>query len=80
MLTKEKEPNNENSSKEGSDGLVIITTLVTSCIRALHHSNSKLQALEVLLELASHSSTENILDRIVPYIVNISREKKNLFI
>ncbi|EEB17192.1 Phosphoinositide 3-kinase regulatory subunit, putative [Pediculus humanus corporis] len=74
MLTKEKEPNNENSLKEGSDGLVIITTLVTSCIRALHHSNSKLQALEVLLELASHSSTENILDRIVPYIFHLMQD------
>ncbi|KAK6633048.1 hypothetical protein RUM43_012791 [Polyplax serrata] len=72
MLCKEKDQNKE--TKEGSDGLVIITTLVTSCIRALHHSSSKLQALEVLLELAKYSSTENILDRIVPYIFHLIQD------
>lgn len=61
---------NAKDVEVNSEGLVIITTLVTSCIRALHHSSSKLQALEVLFELAKHSSSENILDRIVPYIVS----------
>ncbi|XP_043489067.1 phosphoinositide 3-kinase regulatory subunit 4 isoform X2 [Polistes fuscatus] len=50
------------------DGLVIVTQLVTSCIRGLHHSQSKLQSLEILLELAEHTSDETILDRILPYI------------
>ncbi|KAL0276782.1 UNVERIFIED_CONTAM: hypothetical protein PYX00_004283 [Menopon gallinae] len=63
----------ESSEGEGenSEGLVIITTLVTSCIRALHHSSSKLQALEIMLELAKYSTSENILDRIVPYIFHL---------
>lgn len=56
---------------EPLEGLVIITQLVTSCIRGLHHSQSKLQSLEILLELAENTSDETILDRILPYIVSI---------
>lgn len=55
---------------EPVEGLVIITQLVTSCIRGLHHSQSKLQSLEILLELAENTSDETILDRILPYIVS----------
>lgn len=60
------------------EGLVIVTQLVTSCIRGLHHSQSKLQSLEILLELAEHTQDETILDRILPYIVSFSR--KNLLL
>lgn len=55
---------------ENLEGLVIVTQLVTSCIRGLHHSQSKLQSLEILLELAKNTSDETILDRILPYIVS----------
>lgn len=58
---------NEISNKD--DGLVIITSLVTSCIRGLHDCLSKLQSLEILLELAIHANEETILDRILPFIV-----------
>ncbi|CAD6231449.1 GSCOCG00001414001-RA-CDS [Cotesia congregata] len=51
--------------------LIIITQLVTSCIRGLHHSQSKLQSLEILLELAENTSDETILDRILPYIFHL---------
>lgn len=53
------------------EGLIIITQLVTSCIRGLHHSQSKLQSLEILLELAENTSDETILDRILPYIFHL---------
>lgn len=56
---------------EDNDGLVIITSLVTSCIRGLHDCTSKLQSLEILLEMAKHANEETILDRILPYIVSI---------
>lgn len=62
----------DSESCEKLDGLIIITQLVTSCIRGLHHSQSKLQSLEILLELAENTSDETILDRILPYIVSIS--------
>ncbi|XP_065349993.1 phosphoinositide 3-kinase regulatory subunit 4 [Cloeon dipterum] len=54
--------------EEGVEGLVLITSLVTSCIRGLHHCSSKLQALESLMDLAEKASSETILDRIIPYI------------
>ncbi|KYN01884.1 Phosphoinositide 3-kinase regulatory subunit 4 [Cyphomyrmex costatus] len=54
-----------------SEGLVIITQLVTSCIRGLHYSQSKLHSLEILLELAENVSDETILDRILPYIFHL---------
>lgn len=72
----QKEKGDSEKMKECSksfanlEGLVIITQLVTSCIRGLHHSQSKLQSLEVLLELAENTSDETILDRILPYIVS----------
>ncbi|CAG2058256.1 unnamed protein product, partial [Timema podura] len=50
------------------EGLVIITSLVTSCIRGLRHCTSKFHCLDILLELAAHTSDETILDRILPYI------------
>ncbi|XP_074107920.1 vacuolar protein sorting 15 isoform X2 [Cotesia typhae] len=56
---------------EKLEGLIIITQLVTSCIRGLHHSQSKLQSLEILLELAENASDETILDRILPYIFHL---------
>lgn len=60
----------EKLSVDDEEGLVIITQLVTSCIRGLHHAQSKLQCLEILLELAENTSDETILDRILPYIVS----------
>lgn len=66
------ESKKSTTSNEILEGLVIITQLVTSCIRGLHHSQSKLHSLEILLELAENVSDETILDRILPYIVSIS--------
>ncbi|XP_071571765.1 phosphoinositide 3-kinase regulatory subunit 4 isoform X2 [Temnothorax nylanderi] len=60
-----------STSSETLEGLVIITQLVTSCIRGLHHSQSKLHSLEILLELAENVSDETILDRILPYIFHL---------
>lgn len=68
--SEEKEDAEKERSVEDNDGLVIITSLVTSCIRGLHDCTSKLQSLEILLELAKHANEETILDRILPYIVS----------
>lgn len=54
-----------------SEGLILITSLVTSCIRGLHHCTSKLYSLEILQLLCENTSSETILDRILPYIVSI---------
>lgn len=62
-----------NINKE-DDGLVIIIALVTSCIRGLHDCTSKLQALDILLELATHANEETILDRILPFILSLAND------
>ncbi|XP_015597151.1 phosphoinositide 3-kinase regulatory subunit 4 isoform X2 [Cephus cinctus] len=70
---KEDEDKDKNNDElyDNLEGLIIITQLVTSCIRGLHHSQSKLQSLEILLELAENTSDETILDRILPYIFHL---------
>lgn len=59
----------ENVSTE-SNGLIIITTVVTSCIRGLQHCITKLRCLEILKLLSEYTTSETILDRILPYIVS----------
>ncbi|XP_022818609.1 phosphoinositide 3-kinase regulatory subunit 4 [Spodoptera litura] len=57
-----------------SEGLILITSLVTSCIRGLHHCTSKLYSLEILQLLCENCSSETILDRILPYIIQLSHD------
>lgn len=52
------------------DGLILIITVVTSCIRGLKHSNTKICSLEILQKLSKYTTSETILDRILPYIVS----------
>jgi phosphoinositide-3-kinase, regulatory subunit 4 len=56
------------------DGLILITTLVTSCIRGLYHCNSKISVLEILHKIAQHTSSETILDRILPFILHLTQD------
>ncbi|KAG8212699.1 hypothetical protein J437_LFUL019599 [Ladona fulva] len=60
----------EGGKRDNSEGLIIVTSLANSCVRGIHHCNSKLSVLEVLLELCAHTSSETVLDRILPYIVS----------
>ncbi|XP_052743636.1 phosphoinositide 3-kinase regulatory subunit 4 [Bicyclus anynana] len=69
---------NDNKTLESKEmgpdgeGLILITSLVTSCIRGLHHCTSKLHCLEILQLLCENSSSETILDRILPFIIYLS--------
>ncbi|XP_039281879.1 phosphoinositide 3-kinase regulatory subunit 4 isoform X2 [Nilaparvata lugens] len=69
MLPTLKDENGEE--KQCFEALIIITSLVTSCMRGLHFSSSKLQSLEVLFEIAKYLPAEIILDRIIPYIFHL---------
>lgn len=64
--------NRKNSISGNNDSLVIVVSLVTSCLRALKHCSAKLQALDVLAEMAPYLAPEIILDRLLPYMVNDS--------
>lgn len=59
---------------ENNDGLILITTTVTSCIRGILRCNSKLNALEILQKLAHRASADVILDRILPYILHLTND------
>ncbi|XP_022257912.1 phosphoinositide 3-kinase regulatory subunit 4-like, partial [Limulus polyphemus] len=58
-----------------NDGLVIIVSLVTSCLRALKHCTAKLHALEVLRQMAELLSSEVILDRLLPYMLFLVNDR-----
>lgn len=54
----------------GDDGLILITAVVTSCIRGLKYCKTKLHCLEILQQLSMYTTSETVLDRILPYIVS----------
>ncbi|XP_017058626.1 phosphoinositide 3-kinase regulatory subunit 4 [Drosophila ficusphila] len=56
------------------DGLILIITVVTSCIRGLKQSNTKIAALELLQKLSKYTTSETILDRILPYILHLAQK------
>ena len=60
---------NDDVTGFDSEGLVLITTLVTTNVRALKSCGSKIKALEILSDLAEYLADEIILDRIIPYII-----------
>nr|XP_014094276.1 phosphoinositide 3-kinase regulatory subunit 4 [Bactrocera oleae]XP_036213743.1 phosphoinositide 3-kinase regulatory subunit 4 [Bactrocera oleae] len=55
------------------DGLILIITVVTSCIRGLKQSNTKICSLEILHRLCKYTTSETILDRILPYILHLAQ-------
>lgn len=65
-------PANTEQSKRtipDDDGLILITAVVTSCIRGLKYCKTKLHCLEILQQLSMYTTSETVLDRILPYIV-----------
>ncbi|XP_036323773.1 phosphoinositide 3-kinase regulatory subunit 4 [Rhagoletis pomonella] len=55
------------------DGLILIITVVTSCIRGLKQSNTKICSLEILQKLCNYTTSDTILDRILPYILYLAQ-------
>ncbi|XP_053678461.1 phosphoinositide 3-kinase regulatory subunit 4 [Anopheles nili] len=81
----EQKPNSECNEQSGDidrglispsddDGLILITSVVTSCIRGLSFCKSKLLSLEILQVLAENTTSETILDRILPYILHLAQD------
>lgn len=63
--------NDENSDQTiPDDALILITAVVTSCIRGLKYCKTKLHCLEILQQLSKHTTSETVMDRILPYIVS----------
>ncbi|XP_054707486.1 phosphoinositide 3-kinase regulatory subunit 4-like [Uloborus diversus] len=74
---KQTSVNGSSNNKENvvSEGLVLIVPLLTSSLRALKHCSAKLNALEVLRTMANYLSPEIILDRLLPYLVFLAKDK-----
>ncbi|KAJ8021698.1 Phosphoinositide 3-kinase regulatory subunit 4 [Holothuria leucospilota] len=56
-------------SRQRGNGIVIILSLVTSCLRTLKFCVSKLASLKILQALSKHLPDDLILDRVIPYIL-----------
>ncbi|XP_067857085.1 phosphoinositide 3-kinase regulatory subunit 4 isoform X3 [Heptranchias perlo] len=63
---------NEGETKE--HGLVILVSVITSCLQTLKYCDSKLAALELILHLAPRLSGEILLDRITPYLLHFAND------
>ncbi|KAK1332446.1 hypothetical protein QTO34_007123 [Cnephaeus nilssonii] len=65
----------EKAEGEPKDnGLVILVSVITSCLQTLKYCDSKLAALELILHLAPRLSVEILLDRITPYLLHFSND------
>ncbi|XP_073425409.1 phosphoinositide 3-kinase regulatory subunit 4 [Dendrobates tinctorius] len=68
----------ESEKAEGGEtkenGLLILVSVITSCLQTLKYCDSKLAALELILHLAPRLSVEILLDRITPYLLHLSND------
>ncbi|XP_073728415.1 phosphoinositide 3-kinase regulatory subunit 4 [Misgurnus anguillicaudatus] len=68
----EKASEEQSSSKE--QGLVVLVSVITSCLQTLRFCDSKLAALELILHLAERLNVEILLDRITPYLLHFCND------
>lgn len=61
------------SSRE-EQGLIVLVSVITSCLQTLHSCDSKLAALELILHLAPRLGVEILLDRITPYLLHFCND------
>ncbi|KAM4600592.1 phosphoinositide 3-kinase regulatory subunit 4 [Polymixia lowei] len=57
------------SSRE-EQGLMVLVSVITSCLQTLRSCDSKLAALDLVLHLAPRLSVDILLDRITPYLLH----------
>ncbi|XP_062271185.1 phosphoinositide 3-kinase regulatory subunit 4-like, partial [Scomber scombrus] len=72
-----------SSSQDGGDcvpssreeqGLIVLVSVITSCLQTLHSCDSKLAALELTLHLAPRLGVDILLDRITPYLLHFCND------
>ncbi|GCC24842.1 phosphoinositide 3-kinase regulatory subunit 4 isoform X1 [Chiloscyllium punctatum] len=64
----------KNDGETKDHGLVILVSVITSCLQTLKYCDSKLAALELILHLAPRLSGEILLDRITPYLLHFAND------
>ncbi|XP_051922642.1 phosphoinositide 3-kinase regulatory subunit 4 [Hippocampus zosterae] len=55
-------------------GLMVLASVITSCLQTLHSCDSKLAALELVLHLAPRLGVDILLDRITPYLLHFCND------
>ncbi|XP_056142008.1 phosphoinositide 3-kinase regulatory subunit 4 isoform X2 [Lampris incognitus] len=55
-------------------GLIVLVSVITSCLQTLRSCDSKLAALELVLHLAPRLSVDILLDRITPYLLHFCND------
>nr|XP_002121994.1 phosphoinositide 3-kinase regulatory subunit 4 [Ciona intestinalis] len=60
--------------ENASDTLVILSSLLLSCVRKLKYCNCKLKALHVIEEFAKHLPSSVILERFIPYLMEFLKD------
>lgn len=63
------------ASWETSESLIMISEVALSCLRKLKYCSCKLRAIEIIMELAKHLSSHDILERIIPYLIEMVNDK-----
>ncbi|XP_060937371.1 phosphoinositide 3-kinase regulatory subunit 4 [Limanda limanda] len=72
-----------SSSQEGSEcvlssreeqGLMVLVSVITSCLQTLHSCDSKFAALELTLHLAPRLGVDILLDRITPFLLHFCND------
>ncbi|XP_039265322.2 phosphoinositide 3-kinase regulatory subunit 4-like [Styela clava] len=58
-----------------SESLIIVATIALSCLRRLKYCNCKLRALGIITEFSKYLSSIDILERIVPYLMESIEDK-----
>lgn len=66
--------NEGKDCNETNEGIIIIVSLITSCLRGLKHCTAKLNSLEIIHNISSYLSPEIILDRLLPYMIYLSND------
>ncbi|KAJ8290827.1 hypothetical protein GJAV_G00018030 [Gymnothorax javanicus] len=69
---REKAAAESDTNKE--HGLVVLVSVITSCLQTLRSCDSKLAALELVLHLAERLSVDILLDRITPYLLHFCND------
>uniref|UniRef100_A0A673B3I2 non-specific serine/threonine protein kinase n=1 Tax=Sphaeramia orbicularis TaxID=375764 RepID=A0A673B3I2_9TELE len=64
----------DNILSREEQGLIVLVSVITSCLQTLHSCDSKLAALELILHLAPRLGVDILLDRITPYLLHFCND------
>ncbi|ORX62898.1 ARM repeat-containing protein [Hesseltinella vesiculosa] len=73
-----REKINHHETNAGEQGFLILLSFISSQIRNVTYSSSKLKALDIILALAEHLPDDVKLDRLIPYVMALLTDESAL--